>query len=190
MATGSVGVSGRARKMVALNSPRLMVKANNAATKIGRRIRGQSTSHQVRQPSAPSMAAASLSDCWILLKPGRTLRKTKGTATTAWTMGNMRMEDRRLSGGRPKAMRYPRPSVTADVASGSMKRASSSRVDRLMPRRTPFRAARSHSKRVRAAMRPKPTARSIAPVAMVTELRIASTGGTKNNESSRLINNA
>ena len=53
---------------------------------------------------------------------GNRLRTTNGKATSVWATGTSHQEARRLSGGSSRAMIKPKPSVTAEVDSGSMER--------------------------------------------------------------------
>ena len=58
---------------------------------------------------------------------GTTARITKGRAMSEWAMGMSRMEVRRSMGGVSSATRKPKPTMTAEVPSGSMSRASMDR---------------------------------------------------------------
>ena len=85
--TGSVGLSGRARKDVAPNSPSETANANPIARPRDRAAIGRSTVRSTRPGAAPSVAAASRSRGSIARSTGSTVRTTRGTATTACAIG-------------------------------------------------------------------------------------------------------
>ena len=60
----------------------------------------------------------------MLRMTGATARTTNGKATREWASGMMSTDVRRSRGGESSAMRKPKPTVTADVPSGSMTSAS------------------------------------------------------------------
>src|SRR3989339_1508364 len=124
MATGRVGVSGRAVKRVAPNSPRLTVKAKMAPAARDLARRGRSMVKAIFKGEAPSTAAASVRDWGMDRKAGRMDLTTKGKPTRAWAMGMRKNEVLRFKGGRSRVMIMPKPRVTADVDRGSMKRGS------------------------------------------------------------------
>ncbi len=134
MTTGIVGNSGRATSAVAPNSPMEMAKANAAATNIARPTMGKSTSRQTRQGDAPITAAAPRNDGRMPRSTGSKLRTTNGNATSVCASGKSAGDARKSSGGLSSAMMYPKPSVTADVPSGSMNNGSSMAAHRPVPR--------------------------------------------------------
>ncbi len=115
-----VGVSGRAVKMVAPNSPRLMVNAKMEAAMTDFEIRGKMMCRNVAMGDAPSVADASVNTSGMDRMAGRIARMTNGNPTRAWAMGIKKKEVRRLRGGLSRVMMIPKPKVTADVDSGSM----------------------------------------------------------------------
>ena len=79
---------------------------------------------------------ATASDDWRDAQPGKILhelrtgemaRTTNGRAMSEWAMGTSRMLVRRSRGGWSSATRNPRPTMTAEVPSGSITRASNPR---------------------------------------------------------------
>lgn len=167
-ATGRVGLSGRAMKTVAPNSPRDTAKAKPAATSSARRTSGRSTSRHTLSGEAPSTAAASRSRSSTARSTGSMVRTTKGTPTSAWASGTRIHEERRSSGGSSRVMRKPKPMVTAEVPSGSISRASKPRT-------------RRPARRVRAAAASPPTTSAIAVAAAAywSEFQTAATGATR-----------
>src|SRR3990172_5122761 len=125
MATGSVGYSGRARKLVAPNSPSEMVKANTPLTSAARAMMGKSTSHHTRQGEAPSTAAACRRLTGIERSAGSKARTTKGSATSECASGINSGSEPESKGGRLNTTMNPNPSVTAEVPSGSINSGSS-----------------------------------------------------------------
>ena len=185
MATGMVGRSGRAIRLVAPNSPIEMVKANTAPTNTDRATMGRSTSRHTCQGDAPRSAAASRRWGWMERSAGRTLRTTKGSATSVWARTINRGEVRRLSGGSSSATMYPSPSVTAEVPNGSIKTGSSNRLNH-RPRGRGLRAEEPEPRALSvpalsstaAAISPSTTESPTVASANPTELRTAATGGT------------
>ncbi len=116
--TGRVGCSSRARNEVAPNSPRLTANAKPAATTSGRATTGTSTVRNARSGPAPSDAAAWRWRSSTPLSTGTRVRTTSGSATRAWAIGTSSGDE--VS----RVSRKPKPSVTADTPSGSMKNAS------------------------------------------------------------------
>ena len=100
--------------------------ARPADTTTGRRSRGPADVHHARSGGAPSVAAASTGPGPMLSSAGTTVRTTRGSATSAWPMGTSHHEARQSNGGVSKVISSPSPTVTADVASGSIRPASSS----------------------------------------------------------------
>ena len=56
---------------------------------------------------------------------GTRVRTTSGSATSAWAIGTSSGESRKSSGGSSRVIRKPKPRVTAETPSGSMKKPSS-----------------------------------------------------------------
>ena len=130
IATGSVGRSGRARNTVAPNSPSEIANAKPAATASPRETIGRSISRRTRPGDAPSSAAASRWRGSIERSVGATIRTTNGIATSACATGTIHGAARKSRGSVSKAMRKPRPSITAEAPSGSRTSPSSSRDPR------------------------------------------------------------
>ena len=97
------------------------------------------------------------------------VRTTKGAPTSAWASGTRIQEDLRSSGGSSRAIRKPKPTVTAETPSGSISRASKPRTSRPASLRARAAAARP----------PITTAMAVAARAYRRELPIASIGGTR-----------
>ena len=116
-----VRVSGLEVKMVAPNSPRLMVKAKIAPATRAFEIRGRSIFQNIFTGDAPSMAAASDRLYGIDLSAGIIDLKTKGKPTSAWTMGIKKIDVLKFKGGLSNVIIMPKPKVTADVERGSIK---------------------------------------------------------------------
>ena len=75
---------------------------------------------------AAEVAAASTGPGPMLSRAGTTVRTTSGSATSAWPTGTSHHEARQLKGAVSKVITSPSPTVTADVASGSIRPVSSS----------------------------------------------------------------
>ena len=128
MAIGNVGLSGRARKEVAPNSPRDMVKEKMAPTRAARPMIGNSTSRQTFQDDAPSTEAALRSDAGMEASTGCTLRTTKGKATSVCAIGMSSGKCSGSKGGILKVTRKPSPSVTAEAPRGRVIRVFNQRA--------------------------------------------------------------
>ena len=113
IATGSVGSSGLARKLVAPNSPREIAKAKPAPTPLTRAKMGSSTVTKDCRRLAPKVAAASRRCGLMARKVGRTERSTSGTATTACAAAKNAALAGKESGGACKVINIPKPTVTA-----------------------------------------------------------------------------
>ena len=154
--------------VVAPNSPSEMAKAKPAATSRARRTSGRSTSRQTRAGEAPRTAAASRRR-WSIEREHRRHRahderqRDHGLGERHEPRAGPQVD------GASSAMRNPKPTVTAEVPSGS----SSSDVD-ARGRRGP--GARPSAA---AARPPSTTARTVATAAKRSELPSASSGGTK-----------
>ena len=143
--TGSVGVSGRATKVVAPNSPSATAKANALAPASALDMIGRSTDHHTRIGPAPSTAAACRSRSSAARSTGSTIRTTSGMVTIACAIGISSGDDRRSSGGASRAIRNPKPTVTALTPSGSITIASSPPIARRATRRRGRRASTTDS---------------------------------------------
>ncbi len=128
---GIVGVSGLAVKMVAPNSPRLIVKAKIAPATSAFEISGKSIVLNIFKGDAPSMEAASVRFFGIDLKAGRIDLNTNGNPTNAWAMGIKKIEVLKFNGGLSRVIIIPKPNVTAEVDKGSMKIGSKNDVSLL-----------------------------------------------------------
>ena len=123
------GASARAMTIVAPNSPSEMANAN-----AGRHQHGPPHERQVDGAAtpgagdAPSTAAASRSRGSIERSTGVMVRTTNGSATTACAIGTSHGLARRSTGS-SRAMRNPKPTVTADVPSGRRSTPSMDRAD-------------------------------------------------------------
>ena len=164
MAMGIVSLPTRVRKLVAPNSPREMAKAKPAPATSARRRKGRSISRHTRDGEAPSVDAASRRRGSMARSVGRTARTTKGTATTAWAMGMRTHEPLRSSGRWSMVMSRPKPTVTADVPSGSMSPASRSEP------------TRREAAMATAALPPTTTATTVASTAKRSEVPTAASG--------------
>src|SRR5262245_30316315 len=116
---------------VAPNSPRDTAAQNPAATTKARAVIGKSTSSHTCLGDAPSIVAASRSRGSMLRNAGTTARTTNGIAITAWATGTRRNDVANVCGACWYATRKPKPIVTADVPSGSIRSVSTVRVARL-----------------------------------------------------------
>ena len=163
-----VGESGRATNSVAPNSPSDTATAKPNPTVNARSAIGRSTSRHTRLGDAPSTAAASRRRGSIERNAGTTARITNGIATTDWAMGTRIVLARRSRGQRSSATRKPKPTVTADVPSGSINSVSIARVAR------PGREAITTD-----AKPPMNTAIHAASAAKPSEFTSASEAGTK-----------
>ena len=85
------------------------------------------TSRHARTGEAPRVAAASCRRGSMPRSTGRTVRTTKGTATSAWPTGTSHHDARQSTGATSNVISMPKPIVTAEVAIGSISPASSSR---------------------------------------------------------------
>ena len=99
---------------------------------------------------------------------GSRVRTTSGTATTACASGRIHQERVRASGGRARVMRKPKPTVTAETPSGSMKAASSPAMTRASAR------LRGRRETTRHTATPRLRAMAAAATATDTELAAAS----------------
>jgi len=129
---GIVGVSGLAVKIVAPNSPRLIVKAKIAPATRDFEISGKSIVLNIFKGDAPSIDAASDRLLGIDLKAGRIDLRTKGNPTKAWAMGIKKIEVLKFNGGLSRVIIIPKPNVTAEVDRGSMKMGSKNDVNLLL----------------------------------------------------------
>ena len=59
------------------------------------------------------------------------MRTTKGAATSDWATGTSHQEERKSSGAVSKAIRNPKPSITAEAPSGSRTNPSTAPAGRL-----------------------------------------------------------
>ncbi len=127
---------------------------------------------RTRSGPAPSEAAAWRCRSSIAASTGARVRTTSGSATSAWAIGTSSGESRKSSGGSSRVMRKPKPRVTAETPSGSMKK----------PSRTPRtrRSARDRERRVttRATRPPRSRAIQVASTAVRNEVTKASVTGT------------
>ncbi len=163
---GIVGCSGRARKVVAPNSPRDIVNANNAADMIARNKIGNSTCQNVLQGDAPNTIAEYFNSRGMEAITGCNILTTKGMATNEWAMGTSKGNDRTSRGGRLKTSMNPKPKVTAEVPNGSIRMGSRSLPQRERDEIT-LAAKKPKNKAIPTVTRPK-----------YNELKIASIGGT------------
>ena len=163
---GNVGQSARATKTVAPNSPSEIANANPAATREPREDerRGRSPAGRGRG-DAPSTAAASRS---ALVDRAESRREDahdeRGRDERLCDRDERTAEPRRSSGGSSKAMTKPKPSMTADAASGSITSVSS---------QTPRRLAMTV-----AASPPTTSASAVAAAAKASEFTTVCHGGT------------
>src|SRR5687768_12427683 len=167
IAIGMVGASGRTMNSVAPNSPNETANEKPAPTRAPRATIGRSISRQVRRGDAPRTAAASCRRRSIERMTGTTARTTNGNAMTAWAIGMSNTEVRRSTGSVPNDTSRPKPTMTADVPSGSVRRASSAWLNG--PRPVAIACAAS---------RPRVTLMMVATAPNTSELRNASTTGT------------
>ena len=163
---------------MAPNSPRETANAKPAAAAIARDTTGRSISRHTFRGDAPSTPAASRSSGSIERSAGTSRRTTNGMATTAWASGMSQTDERRSTGARSKATKNPKPMVTAEVPSGTMRAVSVQFAHRgEVPRPEPAIAHDAHA--------PSTRAITVAPAANSSELPMASSGGTNEVEPRR-----
>src|SRR5688572_25367736 len=170
--TGNVGASGRARKLVAPNSPNATTYPNPAAATRDRPTSGRSTSRHTRAGEAPNVAAACRSRSSTARNTGSTIRTINGVTTSACASGTSNGDVRKSPGNASIVTRYPKPTVTADTPSGSINAVSSTSAIRLPDRRNPTSTTAENTPTTRATV--------VASNAVRTELKAASSPVTAN----------
>ena len=170
MATGIVGVSGLAVKIVAPNSPKLMVKAKIPPATSAFEIRGRSMHLNICKGDAPSIEAASPKFSGMDRRAGRIALTTKGNPTRAWVIGIKKIEVLKFKGGLSRVMMMPNPNVTAEVDKGSMKIGSKNELNLLW-------IILSLNRMNKAAQTPVTSAIIRAVPAKIKEYLMARTGG-------------
>ena len=112
---------------------------------------------------------------------GAMVRTTSGSATSAWAIGTSSGESRRSRGGSSRAMRKPKPIVTALTPSGSMKRRSNDPRTRRSTRVRDLRVTSSDT------ARPISSAIHVASTAIRSDVTRASVTGTSRAWSSPVV---
>ena len=89
-----------------------------------------SISRRLRSGDAPSVAATSRNAGSIERSAGVTMRTTNGAAMSDWATGTSHHDDRKSSGASSKAIRNPKPSITAEAPRGSSTKPSTTPAGR------------------------------------------------------------